>query len=597
MIKISRFISGNTDVLSAQAFIFERDSLRLLVTVYAEGDNAFTQIRQVVTDLEDDFFDQEEAIALRLENLLDNLKEKLKNLEEVQILTACLQEHAKVQESVSATLYLLSLGTTQAYLLRGDNLVTLLANVKETLMSGHLQDNDKLIFFAKSPSYVLPGEKAQRLLISDQEELEFFSESEIRQEYQEPFSFIRVDFAGEKLASDEKTQLPGAIESIMNKLSLKLFAKFTGRRAKIVLIAVLALALIGFVGYYFQSKRAHQKQAQVEELLKDARLDFYRAQGVKDTDPKEAQESFAKAEDKLKKASKILPKDQRVQTLKNQISQSKEEILKVYEVSQLHTFLSLDLIKPNFSANKMFFYLGKLILIDQSSQSPTTSKNTTVLIDIESKTNQILAGFDQVGDVSSGSLNGDLAFVFSPDKGVSSIDSGTRKITNVIKPDSSWGRIADLYVFAGNIYLLDSLQNQIWKYLPIASGYSDKQEYFEGGNTEIAGSKRMHIDSSIWVLEDGKIKKFTSGVIDSFFPNISDKPLGEVAAFYLSDRTDNIYILDKGNLRIVILSKKGDYQGQYYSDKFKDIKDIAVSESAKKVYLLNSQQILTFDLK
>ena len=60
------------------------------------------------------------------------------------------------------------------------------------------------------------------------------------------------------------------------------------------------------------------------------------------------------------------------------------------------------------------------------------------------------------------------------------IDGKTNKI---IENDKDWGKIVDLVVFNGNIYLLDQGKDQIWKYMVAESGFGSKNSYFQSGQS------------------------------------------------------------------------------------------------------------------
>ena len=60
-----------------------------------------------------------------------------------------------------------------------------------------------------------------------------------------------------------------------------------------------------------------------------------------------------------------------------------------------------------------------------------------------------------------------------------------------------------------------------------------------------------------------------------------------------------LYVLDPGSKRIVILTKEGVMVNQYTSEKFTDLRDIAIDETNQKAYLLSGKKIygITFILQ
>ena len=210
-----------------------------------------------------------------------------------------------------------------------------------------------------------------------------------------------------------------------------------------------------------------------------------------------------------------------------------------------------------------------------------------------------MAGSDQLGEGVMASLNGGLAFVYSKDKGILKIDSTNQKVSTVAKKDDDWGNIQDLYGFAGNIYLLDSTKHQIWKYLPTSDGYSDKREYLtKDTKVDFSNVLRMQIESSVYILKQGgEILRFTRGEKDNF--SLGGLPSGvkDPKSLFVSSDTDNLYLLDSGNSRLLILTKIGGYKGQITGKKFAEASDLVVDEKDKKVYLLDGSKIFQVDLK
>ena len=108
----------------------------------------------------------------------------------------------------------------------------------------------------------------------------------------------------------------------------------------------------------------------------------------------------------------------------------------------------------------------------------------------------------------------------------------------------------------------------------------------------------MQIESSVYVLKkEGEMLRFTRGDKDNFSYEGLDKPVKDPKSFFVSSDTDNLYLLDSGNSRLLILTKTGVYKGQISGDKFAQSSDLVVDEKGKKVYLLDGGKIFQVDLK
>ena len=61
----------------------------------------------------------------------------------------------------------------------------------------------------------------------------------------------------------------------------------------------------------------------------------------------------------------------------------------------------------------------------------------------------------------------------------------------------------------------------------------------------------MTIDASVWILDSGKVRKFTKGKEDSFTVSGLTKDIGPSSQITTGIDYSNIYILDPSNNRII----------------------------------------------
>lgn len=613
MIRLAKAIAGNSDQLTAQAFIYPSGNLSLSGLITAEGEDVFTKVRSGAATLEERFFEMSEGIPQRLDEVLGVIGEELKDLENVQSLFASWHENV---------LYLRSSGSHQAYLLRDEKLVALISHdVPAQLISGHIKEGDRLLLITSSLEQSLSESLDDSNLSNlakvdienfDEEVEEFWGGEELKELKSDeksiipkklPVAAILIDYHSDlrKEAVDAilppKSGSPPKLTIPTLKFDLNLLSKFSQnmlKRKKFLLIALGAMLLGGaiFGAFSYLNRNQIQRSQVIDKSIKDVRAKLDLAVSLKDQDQKQSVITLNEAKIQTQEIINNYPQNNEALKLKEEIEKLSPDILKIYTITDWPSFLDLNLIKEGFSAKRLSTSLGKLIILDES-------KKSLVSLDLKNKSNQILAGETQFGQGLYSSINGDFAFVYSPDKGVVKVDTKMQKSSVAIKPDPDWGKIVDIYGFGSNFYLLDIIKNQIWKYVPVASGYSDKQEYIkEGQNLDLVDAKRFHIDSSIWILKSGEeILKLTQGAKDNFSITNLDSPFSNITGFFISDKTESIYILDSGNFRLVAVSKNGDYQNQYQGEKFKTVSDLVVDEENKKIYLLEGNKIYQIDLK
>lgn len=595
MLKFAKAIGANTDLLTAQAFIYQSS---LAVLLSGEGDDVFIKIRQTGLDLEEEFFSSQEPYATRIPQIIEKINTQLSAVVNLQVLLGFWQ---------GDVLYLYSTGEFKAYLLREGKVSELIPpDGKGQLISGFVKDYDKVLLATDQGLQELIYQSvdllAESKTCSFEEELGMYL---LKAENHPPVAAVLIDNQPEKTILEPNTINPapqitvghGQMTALLKKRLLERLrliqsnhTVFLSKKIKVLFGVFLGCLLLVWIGLSYLNTQNTQKETRFSKAYSAAREQYSKAQNLKDSDPQGAKQSLDEAKKNMTEALKIKPKDIKAQELKKELDSGSNEILKVVEIRDWPLYLSLDLIKSDLFVKKFSFSLGKLLLLDEKQK-------TLVVVDTSKKTNQILAGQTQLGDASFASLNANSAFVYSKDKGVVKVDLINSKSTPVVKPDDTWGEISDIFGFAGNIYLLDSIKSQIWKYVPTETGYSNKFAYLKPGQkVDLAGAKKLNIDYSVWVLKESQILKFTAGAGDFFSVGGLDKPISEVSGFVVPEDIDSMYVLDRPNNRVVVLKKNGQYQSQITGDKFKDADDFAVDSGGKKLYLLEGNKIYQLDL-
>lgn len=604
--KAFKAIVSNTDYLTSQSFLFEREGsqdgkLFFCVLVSASGEDIFNKVRQIGLSSQDVFFDSTADIPGKILESLNFVKSELKDIQNLNILIAAFSQSA---------LYIQSMGENRAYLLRDGKIMKL--PISEQLLSGFMQEGDKLLLLncnldpdesGREQTLVFSSDFAEELMLENKEGLEEALDDLISQQrITFPLSVAVLDLTQESRIDETKT-IPKIPENPLKKMPLIKFKNYFAFLPKLIkkirylklkykvgfILALILLIILSFFTFTFLSKNK-VIQDQIKWNLTEAQAKLTRAKELSESDRSRSKELIDESKSTVERVLSQDKANSQALALKKQIDDSTPEILRIYNVDNFPIFLSLDLIKKDFTSKRMAFSLGELLLFDPNQKS-------LVALSIKNKTNRILAGERELGNVEVFSLNGDKGFTYSKDKGVINIDIYSRKVLAGVKSDASWGHIADLYAFAGNFYLLDTVNGQIWKYFPLGSTFSDRQEYLEG-EADFIGAKRMQIDGSIWVINsDSEVFKFTNGERDSFSSQGLDQPFGKLISFFVSSDTNYIYMLDQEHSRVVLLEKNGKYHSQYQGDKFKTADDLVVDEESKKLYLLEGNKIYQLDLK
>lgn len=608
-LKIAQVIGLNTDQKAAQVASAAREDNTFLSVLELSSDDAFTKGRQALSSLEDFYFDFEGGIAEKLKASFAEAENKLFAGLDFDLILAVIS---------GKVLYLIGKGDISVHLKRLDKLSPLLSDdTQQQLISGFLQDGDKLLLstgnlvsflgadLEKSlnlPTEVFEEEVGGKIGVADLEDQGLAGLAvEIVEENVEISPLPAQEEIQNAPAEQENYETPEKKVPIPYKLifgrALNLTKKLgsyfpRSGRGRLILAVILIVIIAAGAGYQYKVSRDAKILAEFNVLLQEARENLTAAKGLATLNPADAKSRLDLSMEKINKALLIMPQNSDAENFKKQIETESPSILQEMSVSNFPLFLDMDLVKKDFRATYMSLSKDKLLLMDPNTK-------TLVVVDIAKKSNQILAGSEKLGEANFVSLNGGSAFIYSSDRGVLKADTTSSKLSTVAKKDSDLGEIKDIYGFAGNIYLLDAGKNQIWKYVPAADGYSGRREYFSKGTQADLGSAiRMQIESSIYVLKSGgEILRFTKGDKDNF--SYSGLPSGvkDPKSIFTSSDVDNLYVLDSGNSRLLILTKTGGYKGQITGNKFAASSDLVVDEIGKKVYLLDGSKIYSVDLK
>lgn len=621
----------NTDQEAALVLSVPHDQNNIFLAILKiVSDDAFTKGRQILSEGSDIYFDSQDQIGKRLTEVYEQTSAKLEEVESYDLVLAVIS---------GKVLYLISKGQNAVFLKRGGSISTL-TTVAQTgqLISGFLQEQDRL-FFATDSLVTLLGEdvsKSLKLGLSDWEEETNMKITTVNLDYQGLAGLI-VDVEADEAIKEERLEgiepmlslddLPTAtvlklprfdIKDLVSKLFSRAklrnrthpsdeytaFAQPTKRKihipkfipssgkSRILLGVILLLIVIGGVGVQYKKSQDEEKNKAFSQLLQQSKDNFTTASGLQNLNPEETKAKLSLATELLEKAIVLKPDNIEALDLRKKMNEESSKILQQFAASQADIFLDLDLIKKGFQSNYMSLAGTNLLTLD-----PNT--NTLVVIDISKKSNKILSGQEKLGNATLASVNGNFAFAVSVDKGVTKVDITNQKTTIVAGKDNVMSGVVDISGFANNVYLLDKDSNQIWKYLPTDSGYSDKREYFSKGvKADLANAVRMQIESSVFILKSGgEILRFTKGAADDFSLTGLDQALKDPKSMFTSSDVDNLYILDSGNSRMVVADKNGVFKSQYQGDKFGVASDLVVDEIGKKVYLLDNGKIFVTELK
>lgn len=326
------------------------------------------------------------------------------------------------------------------------------------------------------------------------------------------------------------------------------------RKVILTIVIIIVLVFIGSISFAVKKQEDTKTQAAFNSIYPQAQKKYDEGQGLIELNQNLARDSFTQAKQIIDGGKDKLPKG------------SKEEKQVLTLLAKVNTALSQTSGVTQTQAKEVESSLSPLLLSE--------TKNTGLYFSEDDK---------NIYGVTDNE-------VFTLNK------EGSSKKT-IIENEDSWGQAGGLATYNGNVYVLDKKQNQILKFVATSDGFSESN-YFSSTKPDFSNAFSMAIDSSVYVLStDGTVNKFTKGNEDNFSVSRLDSAFLNPTRIFTNASTDNIYILDNGNSRVVVLDKSGAYKSQYQADVIKNAKDFDVSESDKKIYILSGGKVYQIDLK
>ena len=385
---------------------------------------------------------------------------------------------------------------------------------------------------------------------------------------------------------------------------------------KYVAVAIPIVVLLIVAGVYLERERAaYDTHAQLIQAAK-ARYD-QALSSMADVD--RARALMSESLDLLNQAKASLPSASDSPELRKSILETMDKInqvKRVYWIPMLHQFGD-----PQTDLGRIVVDGINIYLLDHgTNQVYAYVLNETESGFVESERSPVLlAAGDQVDDVVVGDLldmtwmpvggghqTGSLAVV---DKHGALFDFGAlQKVTHVpLAATDEWRDAQLVSGFFGNLYVLDVQRKQLLKYVATAAdgGYSEPPgDYFnQDAAVDLTGAVDMAIDGHIYVLyANGKIGKFMSGDPVAFEITGLDVPLSNPSAIFASadDETQYLYVADRGNRRIVQMTKDGSFQRQFKVDAgnpaLDDLRGLWVDELEQKMYIVSGKSVYITNL-
>lgn len=346
---------------------------------------------------------------------------------------------------------------------------------------------------------------------------------------------------------------------------------------------IAGLVLLGVLGVsiYFGilRQRDNARRQEYEPKLIQAVHNYDEALEVAGLSKTRSRELILASRETARELSESGVEDERLTKLLSGISEHLGPIAGIYD-TPAQLYLDLGIVASGFEGNDLAFSGGTIRVLD--------SKNRRLVgVEVSNKRTDLISGSDYLPNALATAAYADRSFILSSD--------GIREVTGdvelVIK--SEWDPEAVFVTaFAGNIYVFDKQNNQIWRYQGVQGGFLEKQAWLgEGFTIDLSDAISWSIDGSIWTINsEGAFKVYSMGAPATFSVSGNTAPFKNIVNMFTTDESKFIYILDQGSGRISVIDKNGQYIGEYVTPELNSASDLAVDEDQGKIiFLANSK--------
>jgi hypothetical protein len=192
---------------------------------------------------------------------------------------------------------------------------------------------------------------------------------------------------------------------------------------------------------------------------------------------------------------------------------------------------------------------------------------------------------------------GGRLLVLDADRKLFEVRPGSAPQPLALRRTDTWSSAAGLAAFNGNLYVLDPAANQVHRYLPAAVGFDSEPSLVLEGQSGLARATELAVDGDVFVgMEKGEVRRFRSGRRAAFGLGGIDEPVERAVDIAVLAASDEVYIADAGNRRVVVASRDGVFKRQLVAAVFGDLRAIAIDAAASQLYVVAGDTLVTAPL-
>lgn len=548
-------------------------------------------ILQLQSDAEDSMVD----LSVLGSEILLNIEQKARHIEnELELKNIVFTAISGLSEGVSCE-YLVGNIKESSTLLCGKGEVTVLVvrdskiakigfdKKQEKTLTGYIKNGDLLLFATAKMIEAVGHENLKNILVSDPEPGEALA----------PLIHLADDTSGVagslcEVKDEEELVIP------TKSNPLRIYLRNEEPRKLNMWIGISLLALLALmIGVGMVRRVKVLSETAFQNVNTEVATKIAETLSIGDLNPERARVLLAEARVGVETYLATTPKEEyRLKALKlnDEIAQAEEQAFKKNDIA-LNTIVELEVLVEGLHSKKMKSDgKGNLIFIDASNPrlvSMNIADRSRQIIDTKNDSNFL--------DVSMT----DTKIFGLNTRSVTEINIKKNETKTAIEADEFWMEPFGMGMFAGNIYILDKGQSEVWKYPTLGDTFGGRRRWLAAGITpDLTNVVDMEVVGDIWLLTStGKLERYSRGApvkfsMDGFPSKTGDKKLAEPSSLWVTDSL--IYVLENGASRISVFGDDGLYQSQYVNSEFSKASELVVVDD--KGYVLIDNVVKEFSL-
>jgi hypothetical protein len=383
---------------------------------------------------------------------------------------------------------------------------------------------------------------------------------------------------GESLTPVSATDAPKEKKSLV----------ISGKKIKVILIITVICVAIFFINLTITDKRNKNEaklktfNALVSSISKNQ--DKIDADFVYNNKT-EAKQLYELNEDLLAQLpSEEVAKRESAQSLFTKQKEQLEKIRNINKISGLTKIADFSNLTAAANPQNIFFNNSTVYAGDYTN-------NAIFKVDI--KQNIVTAVYNlnvaTSGPIIYPSAGQDNNLYYLSGKNIFQIDKADQPSLLSISLPSTSDNVGGAQAYSDKLYVIDKSLGQIYRFTKNANAFVNPSKWLNQ-QTNLASSSNIFINGSLYVLySNGQVDEYLKGKKQDLAVETVDPAISSASRLIVN--SDYFFILEPSTQRLLLWNNKGAYLAQYVFTDLTNLKDFAVNDKDKLIYLLDGHSV------